>query len=345
MAEAEKTRIAVRYLYRIVQRSGPEPELLPGEIALGETLSVSRVTVRRAMAQLLERKVLLKLPGRKGTFTNPELARHIPNTIGIGYFSGYWNSMDEYTGQILGHFFRKLGSYTDFPYLYEYIHEGEKVDLEEKIRELNMRGLLWLSPTEVILPQLLSLAEKGYPVVITGAPHSPLLSGRIIYNGIRRDHQLFGRDLAALIAGKGWKKIIYLGEAGETLRCFTEELKKRNIEFPEENHLSSVDDMLKRLPKLLASGNVDAIYSDGNLGMYANLVKTVNKKKGKKPVIILEKLSSSLQHQRKNPLLQFCLFEEHNTLDYCRKAGTKAAEILIKMIRNPKGPFDSIKIS
>ena len=78
-----KTEFVIRYLLGRIRQSGPEPELLPGEMELCAQLNVSRVTVRRALESLSAANYIIRLPKRKGAFSNPEMAKNVPCTIGI----------------------------------------------------------------------------------------------------------------------------------------------------------------------------------------------------------------------------------------------------------------------
>lgn len=57
-----------RYIGKMDVKNNPK---LPSEAALAETLGVSRVTIRRALADLEQSGLLLRIHGR-GTFVNPE---------------------------------------------------------------------------------------------------------------------------------------------------------------------------------------------------------------------------------------------------------------------------------
>ena len=72
-----------RYLLSLARRAGSQPEKIPAERDLAELLGVARGTVRDAIASLEEQNFLIRLPGRKGAFTNPKLADTVTLSIGV----------------------------------------------------------------------------------------------------------------------------------------------------------------------------------------------------------------------------------------------------------------------
>lgn len=73
-----KTEAVVPLSLKPDQACGVDPELLPGEMELCEKFKVSRVTVRRAIESLIAGAYIIRLPKRRGAFTNPEMAKSIP---------------------------------------------------------------------------------------------------------------------------------------------------------------------------------------------------------------------------------------------------------------------------
>ena len=59
------------YLRQFVTKAGVEPRAIPSERSLCARFNVARGTVRDAICQLEEDEVLIRLPGRKGVFSNP----------------------------------------------------------------------------------------------------------------------------------------------------------------------------------------------------------------------------------------------------------------------------------
>ena len=336
MAEAEKTALVVRHLIRLVKMSGPEPELLPGELALAAKLSVSRVTVRRGMEQLLARQMLLKLPGRKGTFTNPTFARQLPYTIGIGVSDGNWDSIGENEAIGLSAFLKKMSHFEDFPWLYEFCNGGPEMDLEVKIGECCMQAMVWFSPTAFMIPKLQELALRDFPIVIVGPSGIPENGEMITYNGILRDHAAFGEELAAFILERGWKRPIYCGGDGETFQTLCRILKENGIVIPPENILATWEEMRDNLAGLVAGEAGDCIYTDGSDSRYHLLAAEIGKVKEKNIPVILERLPASLSYQREYPYLNIHFLRKDTVQLFSRKAGALAGELLFKQLRKKK---------
>ena len=72
-----------RYLMSLVSQGGKTPVKIPAERELAEMLGLSRGTVRRAIAYFEESHFLMRLPGRKGAFTDPRASRMVMASIGI----------------------------------------------------------------------------------------------------------------------------------------------------------------------------------------------------------------------------------------------------------------------
>ena len=72
-----------RYLLSLARHTGSQPEKIPAERDLAELLGVARGTVRDAIASLEEQNFLIRIPGRKGAFTNPKLADTVTLSIGV----------------------------------------------------------------------------------------------------------------------------------------------------------------------------------------------------------------------------------------------------------------------
>ena len=72
-----------RYLLSLARRTGSRPEKIPAERELAELLGVARGTVREAIASLEKQNFLLRLPGRKGAFTNPRTANAVMISVGV----------------------------------------------------------------------------------------------------------------------------------------------------------------------------------------------------------------------------------------------------------------------
>ena len=104
-----KTESVIRYLLGRIRQSGPEPELLPGEMELCAQLNVSRVTVRRALESLSAANYIIRLPKRKGAFSNPEMTKNIPCTIGI-VAAGCPFQMNGFYAISLSSFLKKMGA-------------------------------------------------------------------------------------------------------------------------------------------------------------------------------------------------------------------------------------------
>ena len=97
----------IQYVTCKVSQAGETPQLLPGEPDLCEKFGVARGTVRRAMAYLIERGIVIQLPKRRGYFSNPKYSNSGEINIGVLSGSGYFAAMshlasDMYSGFLQG---------------------------------------------------------------------------------------------------------------------------------------------------------------------------------------------------------------------------------------------------
>ena len=79
-SETERVR---RYLLQKIVHGGNVPVRLPTEMALVETLKLSRVTVRRAISDLLKGHFIQKIPGRQGIYSNPAMVDVTMHSVAI----------------------------------------------------------------------------------------------------------------------------------------------------------------------------------------------------------------------------------------------------------------------
>ena len=82
-----------RYLLSLARQAGSQPEKIPAERDLAELLGVARGTVREAIASLVAQNYLIRIPGRKGAFTNPQNADTAMISIGILTSSNWFNRL------------------------------------------------------------------------------------------------------------------------------------------------------------------------------------------------------------------------------------------------------------
>lgn len=135
-----KTEAVVHYLLSRIRHAGVDPELLPGEMELCEKFKVSRVTVRRAIESLIAGAYIIRLPKRRGAFTNPEMAKSIPYPVGIAVDMGYTFSIDGSAAMALSGFLKKMGSDENCSWLYIYLNISSGESLENIIENNNLQG-------------------------------------------------------------------------------------------------------------------------------------------------------------------------------------------------------------
>ena len=82
-----------RYLLSLARQAGSQSVKIPAERDLAELLGVARGTVREAIASLEAQNYLIRIPGRKGAFTNPQNSDTVQISIGILASLNWFNRM------------------------------------------------------------------------------------------------------------------------------------------------------------------------------------------------------------------------------------------------------------
>ena len=260
-----KTVAIKNYLTQCIRRARMEPERLPGEIALCEKFRVSRITVRRAIEELEHAHYIIRLPGRKGAFTNPEMAHAVPYILGILSSDGKSNYFSPFHMQILSDLTREIRDiYCDTEFVL--LNASEPVEVANEIRNLAYDALLWFSPPEQYIPVLNTLIREQYPILVQASLFSE--EQLPASNSISLDFGSIGIIRARNLLASGARNIIYAGTCNSTFQSFLGELNKKGILFPKKNLIETPEDIRERLPQLLSSENIDSIVSDGGIGRY-----------------------------------------------------------------------------
>lgn len=337
MADNEKTNMVVRYLTGLTAHASTfEPEPIPSEMELCKKFSVSRVTVRRAIARQLLGESLIRLPGKKRIYTNPLMAKHMPMTIGIGFSSGYTYSQDESTGAILSNFLAKMGEDPKRSLLYYFINDGPEKDLESIVKDQQLDGLFFLEMGREGTLSAEELIRKKFPVIVLASPYYAESCSTLKENVIARDFALFGKKLGEFILKNNWKRCAYIGTKDRSLEAFKKCLSSRNIPFPEELYTEETSRIAQWLSSLLEAGKIDCIYANGGSERYLPILRVLNEISPEKRVpVIWEKFSVTLQYQQEFPHLSILLPEELAICNFMGRSGKKAAELLLKLLKEP----------
>lgn len=148
------------YLLHCVAKAGTKPERILSEMQLCKKFGVSRITVRRAIQSLEQSKHLIRLPGRHGAFTNPELAMSVPFLVGILCHEGTQNCFDTALSEILTGF---MGALRNINCCFEFLNlnlNGNQ-SVAQEIENMAVDGLFWSTPSESRIDDINELLQRA----------------------------------------------------------------------------------------------------------------------------------------------------------------------------------------
>ena len=240
-----------RYLLQIIAKSGTEPVRLEPERDLAEKLHVSRVTVRRAMESLKESGLLMSLPGRKGTFTNPAASGSVEHTVGIVIYHSYVGLIFSQFLSGLSEELYSLGYNCSFTMLPRSENTPEKEAFE--LENSGCDCIVWHTQTPDDFSVINRMLADDYPVLTICNPNYPEW-GRPVRSWYGFDLEDAGDAVASRFLRRGCGKILYCSRNTAFLPPLRNGLSRRGVSLPDENVLLEEKDFCQRIPPLLASG-------------------------------------------------------------------------------------------
>lgn len=338
-----KTEFVIRYLLGRIRQSGPEPELLPGEMELCAQLNVSRVTVRRALESLSAANYIIRLPKRKGAFSNPEMAKNVPCTIGI-VASGCPFQMNGSSAISLSSFLKKMGACELFSWEYVFLSINPDDDPDPVILNNNLQGLFWISPPAGCYPAIRRLIGRRFPVVCIAMPYDsyhPVLE----QNMILRDYASSGETLARFFHENALSNPVYCGLPNLSFERFVSGLRQYGIVFNPENLIAEPGEIERKLPFLIEKNGIDSIASDGGFARYNIITKLLSAHpEARRIALVMERSADTLHYRNDYPNLNIKLNPMDTISDYMCRAGTRAGEMFQKLIRRPGTVCNSIAV-
>ncbi|MBE6389865.1 MAG: GntR family transcriptional regulator [Lentisphaerae bacterium] len=325
-SETERVR---RYLLQKIVHSGAEPERLPTEMFLAETIGVSRVTVRRAISDLLEGRYIQKISGRQGIYTNPAMVDVTMHSIAILQTNNYTDSRLLSIMGAMGDELMRNNCFCSYNFFCTGNDSQEMV-----VHELRNFGFDCII-AGAVHPLANRLLEEGLPVLILEIPgYASCGQG----NYISFDNQDFGRKVAEAVIRKELKKILFFGNLSE-IRDGFEAAGEDEFEVTVfEEHLNR-DGLKEVLENGDFSGVVAMTREVGLRALYDVLRELKNKSR---PQLFLYPWKEAEVFKRDNPEYITEVFDPDFFTGQFRELGKAAARGVMNIINDL--PVDNVKI-
>lgn len=202
VAEYMKIR---QYVIDLVIKSEHKSVMIPSMPKLGEIFGVARMTVHKALKDLIKDKYLISRPGI-GTFSNPskvaEFHKWKAGSI-IGLIAGDGMNLyyDYYFGSLAAHTCLKL---VEDGYIIKPVTliSSEPDRIVAEIENYSLAGLVWISPGEKGIAALKKMDQEQLPVVA--------LQGTVEgINSVNMDYELEGYEAGKFFLEDGRRNVVF----------------------------------------------------------------------------------------------------------------------------------------
>ncbi|MCX7704890.1 MAG: GntR family transcriptional regulator [bacterium] len=186
------------YLIEKIESSNPGDKL-PSENELCQQFNVSRITVQRAIKDLLEEKLILRKKG-KGTFVVPSIIKHTSTakTIKIIFPAG-GDPEDDFLFPIIRCLLDQFGS-NGFEFSLMPWEQGK-----QKIDFSGCSGVFWIAPNKKDFNKIEEISLKGIPLIVINRVMENFV------NFVSTDHYKAGLMGAEYLISKGHTNIGFVG--------------------------------------------------------------------------------------------------------------------------------------
>lgn len=337
-----KKEVVKNYLMHLINRAGNKPNRLPGEMELCEKFSVSRFTVRAAIADFEKSEAILHIPGRKGPFSNPVYSRTMPNLVAIVMRSGrkgYFHSCDLPVLSSLMHQLESEGTDIEIPLL------NARIPMEavQEIENYSYDAVVWFSDnSEEEIHAFNYLLEKAFPLLVIDSLFVSDVQ-RAKSNSISMDFAEVGVLRADCLMQNSVCKVVYTGMSNTTFRSLCDILKKNGITLYEDKVIEDITEIKKKLPDILAEHEVDAIVSDGDVLRYQAVIDVLNSSdKWSRVKLFIGDDYIGKTFRRKNRRNQIILMRDR--ADMFHRIGKQTACQIKKMLKTNQRFFKNIEM-
>ena len=258
VAEYMKIR---QYVIDLVLKSEHKSVMIPSMPKLGEMFGVARMTVHKALKDLIKDKYLISRPGI-GTFINPDKIAEFhkwktSRIIGLITGDGMNLYYDYYFGSLAAHAWLKLveDGYIIKPVT---LASADPDKIAGEMKNYSLDGLVWIAPGEKGVAALKKMNKAELPVVTLQG----VVEG---INSVNMDYELEGYEAGKIFLGEGRRNVVFAITRDITLaQLQLDGLKRAFSEAGVKFNNGLVLKDIKDLDYLFELGiDVQAIYLEG----------------------------------------------------------------------------------
>jgi|GEM_PF-5967818 len=307
-----------RYLLFLARRTGIRPEKIPAERELAGLLGVARGTVREAIAFLVQQNYLLRIPGRKGTFTNPLMADAI--SISVGVLSRA-NWFDRQRQQILRGFFDVLFE--------NRINYSCHLEFCSGLPDSRFMKTIRCSGHSLLL-DLREYSGEAEMIRSTGIPVVDFRSD-LLYDEVHA-----GQLVADFFLKRGCRKVVYWCPDHQRFSHFQEHMLKNHAKCLAETReqIGKAEQFLSR--RLLKT--VDGMFLGLNSCNISNMLEHLSAEKARFPILLPPSPAQEKRVKEYPDLdihLMDLIFYDNANLQIGRQLGSHALELLRDPLAKP----------
>jgi len=160
------------YLRQYVTKAGDQPEAIPSERILCARFNVARGTIRDAIQQLENDGSLIRLPEKKGVFTNPRYSN--PSILLVGLIAhgniGFPSEFSSDSAMLMSGFYRLMPQNAFYCNLM-FPDRFPEDDLVRVFSNQNLDALLWFSPPPCYANLIARLRAGNVPLFTGNTTH------------------------------------------------------------------------------------------------------------------------------------------------------------------------------
>lgn len=323
------------FLRQFVTKAGFEPKAIPSERSLCARFHVARGTVRDAIQQLEEDEILIRLPGRKGVFSNPEFYTSPIWTAGLIAHNngGYASEFPFEVGILQSGFFPEMPQKSFFCN----IMFPERFSDEELIRffsNQNLDVLVWFQPGDFYADLIAALRKNGVPLFTVN------VTKQLQYALPKSPYDFYPEETALDLVAKLVQKFA----PRKALFCFQKD--KRHFcnwgqWVMEKAELPGIQKVIRHLEAsetdLLAGWlrddlEITVLYTVGAWYLHKpRLIEAVKKSGRTDLVIVLENNKQSLALKQEHPELDIRIIS--TIFDKIQNTGKNAAKAIVQYLK------------